>query len=895
MPLVEYRKKRHFDKTSEPAGKAAKSKPRGRLSYVIQKHAATRLHYDFRLELDGVLKSWAVPKGPSFDPADKRLAVEVEDHPIEYAKFEGRIPEGEYGAGEVIVWDRGKWSPIGDPHEGLRKGNLKFELDGEKLRGEWVLVRLHGREQSGKPNWLLIKHRDEFAKAAAEFDVTVEEPKSVKTGRTLEELGEKTKLKTWSSNEKAKKAARVFTKAAAAATKSNGKPRARGKRKTRSAKGASSHSERGNAKAPPAGAVRTSIPESIDVELAVLESHVPEGSQWLHEIKFDGYRLICRVNRGKAALITRRHQDWTHRYRSIAAAAAELPVESAVLDGELVALLPTGVSSFQSLQNAGKSGSNTKLVYFVFDLLYLDGYDYRQLPLEQRKERLREMLSEANSSELQYSDHIDENGATFLRESCQMGLEGIISKRRDRPYVSGRSGDWMKVKCLGREELVIGGYTLSTVDRRGIGALLVGYFAKDKLVYAGRVGTGFNAQTLLDMRQRLEKLRQEECPFADVPSKERGPLVKWVWPELVAEIQFGAWTDAGILRQPSFQGLREDKAASDVGLPASLSLAKGDNPMPSAKRRTSSRLGAAKKRKRRSDAESEAKLPVKLTHPERMLYPDTGLTKLGLANYYAQVAKWILPHIVDRPLSLFRCPDGQAAGKCFYQKHAGVGTPQSLGRVPIEESNGTAEYVYVRDVEGLLSLVQMSVLEIHPWGALRDKVDNPDRLTFDLDPGPGVSWQQVVDGAFLTREVLREEGLESFLKTTGGKGLHVVVPISPRRYSWDEAKRFCKHVAGLLMDKTPKLYTITMAKAARQGKIFVDYLRNDRGATAVAAYSTRARPGAPVSTPLAWDELSGAIRSDHFNVANLPARLKSLKRDPWAKIEKIKQGIPTVG
>jgi bifunctional non-homologous end joining protein LigD len=874
MALAEYRKKRHFNKTSEPAGKVAKRSAARKLSYVIQKHAATRLHYDFRLELDGVLKSWAVPKGPSFDPAEKRLAVEVEDHPIEYAKFEGTIPEGEYGAGEVIVWDRGKWTPIGDPHDGLRRGNLKFSLDGEKLRGEWVLVRLHSRERLDKPNWLLIKHRDEFARRITEYDVTADQPRSVKTGRTLEELAEKNDGRSKVAKKPIQRSVAKRTMVAAS-SRSNGKPRARAKRG-------------GKKIQVPSGAKKSPLPDDIDVELATLEEAVPTGRQWLHEIKFDGYRLICKVQRGKATLITRRHQNWTHRYQPIAQAAEELPVESAILDGELVALLPTGISGFQALQNAAKLGSDARLVYYAFDLLYLDGYDLRALPLVERKECLRELLDDSDTGVIQYSDHVDEEGDAFFRQACQLGLEGIISKRSDRPYVSGRSGDWIKVKCLGREGLVIGGFTLSTADRRGIGALLVGYFDEHTLIYAGRVGTGFDSDTLLDLRQRLEKLKQDKCPFADVPSKERGPSVKWVRPELVAEIQFGSWTESGILRQPSFQGLREDKAATDVERPASLALHSNGSTV-SKKKKTPPRT------KSTSSPSAASGLPADLTHPERVLFPDTGLTKLGLANFYAEIGDWILPQIIDRPLSLVRCPEGQAAGKCFFQKHTSVGTPKSLGRVTIEEKEGPGEYVFVEDIEGLLALVQMSVLEVHPWGAKRDNVERPDRLTIDLDPGTDVPWPRVVDAAFQTRDLLTDYGLESFVKTTGGKGLHVVVPISPRRAGWDEAKRFCKHVAGQIADAEPKHFTINMAKAARKGKIFVDYLRNDRGATAVAAYSTRAKPGATVSTPVAWDELSAAIHSDHFNVANLPARLKSLKHDPWAKIDGIRQGIPRVG
>jgi bifunctional non-homologous end joining protein LigD len=920
MTLTEYHRKRHFDKTKEPAGeqraaRKATGKTAGRRaapkrSFVIQEHAATRLHYDFRLELDGVLKSWAVPKGPSFDPAEKRLAVEVEDHPIEYAKFEGTIPEGEYGAGEVIVWDRGTWSPLGDPREDLRRGQLKFTLDGEKLQGEWVLVRLAARKRSDKNNWLLIKHRDEFARPLTEYDVLADQPQSVKTGRTLDELtrenseapvGKKMAGKKMAGKKMAgKKAARKSAKPKSRAAGKAAKKRAQKKSNLLPAE--------------VTGAVNAPLPKDVEVELATLESHAPQGQQWLHEIKFDGYRLLARIDRGHVKLITRRHQDWTHRYPSVAEAAASLPVKSALLDGELVALLPSGVSSFQSLQNATRPGSDARLVYFAFDLLYLDGYDLRRSPLIERKQQLRELLTAADSPVIQYSDHVEGAGTDFLRESCRLGLEGIVSKRGDRPYVGGRAGDWIKTKCLGREELVIGGFTLSTADRRGIGALLVGYFDEGQFVYAGRVGTGFDTQTLLDLRRRLEAIKQDKPPFRDVPSKERGPSVKWVKPQLVAEIKFSSWTDAGYLRQPSFEGLREDKPATDVGIPASLQIARksetappaaalrktmshakssGSNKSSGSKRSTATRAGTVPSINGSTAAAANRKLD--LTHPERILFPDTGLTKLGLANYYVAVAEWMLPHLVDRPLSLVRCPAGQAAGKCFYQKHAGDGTPGELGRVKIKEKDGPEEYVYVRDMEGLLSLVQMSVLEIHPWGAKRDNVEKPDRLTFDLDPGPDVAWPRVIDAAFAVRELLTTDyGLESFLKTTGGKGLHVVVPISPRRHGWNEAKQFCRHVAEQIANRDPKRYTVNMAKAQRAGRIFVDYLRNDRGATAVAAYSTRARPGAPISTPLDWDELTPAIRSDHFHVGNFAARLTALKADPWKKIGDVKQSFPSV-
>jgi bifunctional non-homologous end joining protein LigD len=851
MPLKEYRQKRHFAKTPEPAGKARRQ-PLGRqkaLQFVVQKHAATRLHYDLRLEWEGVLKSWAVPKGPSLDPKEKRLAVEVEDHPLEYAKFEGEIPKGEYGGGEVILWDRGTWTPEKDPAQGFRQGKLEFALDGQKLTGRWVLVRTRGRQSSDKPSWLLIKRTDDAARPQAEFDVTAAEPASVKSGKRLTiDKETNTSPKPQHTNPKRK-------------------------RRKRSA-------NVGPLQAPP---------ERIELQLATLASDAPTGKEWIHEVKFDGYRMLCWLDRGKATLITRNQQDWTHRYRVIAEAVARLPVESAVLDGEVVALLPSGLSSFQALQNTARNGAAGTLAYYAFDLLFLDGEDLRKLPLIERKSRLRALLDSAPQPAIRFSEHFETSGPKFLRQCCRLGLEGAISKRRDRPYLAGRSEDWRKAKCLLREELVIGGYTLSTAMKRGIGALLVGYFEEDELIYAGRVGTGFSEQTMLDLRVRLEQLKQGECPFASIPARERGREVRWVLPQLVAEVEFTAWTDGGILRHPSFQGLREDKPAAGVARPASLPTK--ENGTMNGEKRASKRVeGKARKPKSR--------LPIpqfkfEFTSPDRVLYADMGLTKLGLASYYSEIADWILPHLVDRPLSLVRCPEGQRAGKCFYQKHVRKGTPAALGRVTIAESDGADDYAYVKDLEGLLALVQMNVLEIHPWGSRRDNVERPDRLIFDLDPDPSVPWQRVIDAAAEVRELLEAHELVSFLKTTGGKGLHLVVPLAPRRHDWTFAKAFCKSLAEELVTRAPERYTANMSKAARRGKIFVDYLRNDRGATAIAAYSTRAKPGATVSVPLAWEELAAGIRSDQFSVANVPARLASLRRDPWKGIEQVKQTLRT--
>lgn len=837
MSLKEYQRMRHFETSPEPSGSIGR---KAGWSFVVQKHAASRLHYDFRLELDGVLKSWAVPKGPSLDPKERRLAVQVEDHPIEYGKFEGNIPAGSYGAGEVIVWDRGHWKCDDNPAQAIRKGKLEFELDGEKLHGGWRLIRMP-RKKETKDNWLLMKRHDEYERPAKEYDITQEQPQSVKSGKLL---GEK--------NSPRKKVA-------------DRKPKA-------------------------------SLPTDISPQLAMLADQTPRGENWIHEIKFDGYRMICRLDHGKVKLITRGSQDWTHRYPSIADEAAELAAETAILDGEIVALLPSGISSFQALQNAGKSGQNgstASLAFYVFDLLFLNGNDLRPLPLMQRKELLAELLKTGSSKRIHLSEHFEDDGPGFFRQCCGMGLEGVISKRKDRTYHSGRSNDWIKSKCLSREELVIGGYTLSPAVQRGIGALLVGYFDEKKLIYAGRVGTGMSGNVLLDLHRQLEAIRQDKSPFATIPAKERDP-VRWVQPRLVAQVEFTGWTGDAVLRHPSFQGLREDKPATSVTRPESLpAQPEGAAEMshnPTAKPRTRLKKQPASSRFKNPQS-NLPDLPVKLTHPERILFPDDGITKLDLAHYYRQVAPWMLPHVVDRPLSLVRCPSGQ--GKmCFFQKHPSGEISPGLLRVPVKEKEGTEDYVAVQNLEGLLSLVQISALEIHLWGSRRDRLDQPDRVIFDLDPDESLPWSRVVEAAFEVRETLSQLDLISFVKTTGGKGLHVVVPINPRRAKWDAVKAFARQVAGALVAKTPSLYIATMSKAARKGKIFIDYLRNDRGSTSIAPYSTRAKPGAPVSIPLAWEELTAELRSDHFRVGNVADWLESLSHDPWSDIAVIKQTIP---
>jgi bifunctional non-homologous end joining protein LigD len=645
------------------------------------------------------------------------------------------------------------------------------------------------------------------------------------------------------------------------------------------------------------GSKRGALPRDVSPQLAVLESEPPVGEQWVHEIKFDGYRILAHIADGKVRLITRKKQDWTHRYEVVAQQLARLPVENAILDGEVVALLPNGVTSFQALQNAGKGIGSGQLAFYAFDLLYLDGYDLRRCRLGDRKRLLNGILPEQDET-IRCSDHFATSGQDFLKQCCQLGLEGIISKRLDRPYIAGRTDDWIKSKCLGAEELIIGGYTLSAKIPQGFGALLMGYYDGDELVYAGRVGTGFNSALLLELRRRLDALQQEKSPFPNIPRSEVDRTVRWVKPKLVAQVHFSSWTDAGIMRHPSFQGLREDKPASAVTRPASLKLAQSQEPNKMARQTkkraaTKSRSKRPASRKKPASRSEGAALPenvsVHLTNPERELFPEISFTKLQLATYFAQVAKWMLPHLVDRPLSLVRCPEGRP-GDCFFQKHAAVSTPKELGRIEIQEKKGPGEYLYVRDVQGLVSLAQISALEIHIWGSLRDKVDRPDRMIFDLDPDPSVDWPRVVHAALHIRELLVARDLESFVKTTGSKGLHVVVPLSPRRRDWDYVKAYSKQLAEELASSEPNAYTTNMSKAVRKGKIFVDYLRNDAGATAIAPYSTRAKPNATVAMPVEWNELS-KYHSDHFHVGNAVQHVQSRKRDPWAEMDEIEQAI----
>jgi bifunctional non-homologous end joining protein LigD len=854
MGLREYRQKRDFAKTPEPAGAAGKARRQGkapaRLGYVIQKHAARRLHYDFRLELDGVLKSWAVPKGPSLDPKEKRLAVEVEDHPLEYGDFEGVIPRGEYGGGTVMLWDRGWWEPVGDPAAGFAKGDFKFVIHGEKLQGKWVLVRLKRRDGEKATNWLLIKERDALAEPGSGDAVVEREPMSIASGREMTAIAADAD-RVWSSKT--------------------------GEVTPRTTERSADPDPIDPSELPGAKPGKT-MPR-LTPQLASPASRPPRGEDWLHEIKFDGYRMLAEIADGKVRLRSRRALDWTGKFPELAQALGRLHVRTALLDGEIVHLDKNGVSSFGALQQDLSERTTAGLVYMAFDLLYLDGWDITQVPLEERKATLRRLLEGGAPASVRYCDHHLGQGEEFFTTAARFGLEGIIAKRRKAPYRPGRSPDWLKLKTSKREDLIVVGFTEPEGARAGFGALLLAYHTpKGELVYAGRVGTGFSDKVLTGLRKRLEAIARKRAPVK-LPAGLSPKGIHWVAPALVVEIAFAAWTRERILRAASFVGPREDKAPEEVVLePDSAS---GAAEVAAMEQPQTSRAAVAR--------DGSAMVGgVRITNAERLVYPERGILKQDVAQYYAAIAPFILPHIVRRPLSLLRCPEG-VAGERFFQKHM-RGAGSAVKQIPIREKDGKEDYLMIEDATGLLQLVQMGVLEIHPWGSTVDDIEKPDRLTFDLDPDEGLPWPRVVAAALQVRDLLAELGLQSVAKTTGGKGLHVVVPLTPS-LEWDAAKEFTRTVVTKLAGDAPNLYTASVAKQARRGRIFIDYLRNGRGATAVAAYSTRANAAATVSAPLTWDEVESGIRADQFTLLDLPQRMRALGGDPWGDLGRVKQKI----
>lgn len=803
-PLQTYREKRDFSQTKEPPG-ILSSRKEGGGKFVIHKHAATRLHYDLRLEHDGVLWSWAVTRGPSLDPSEKRLAVHVEDHPFDYGGFEGSIPKGNYGAGEVIVWDEGSWKPDGDADKAMKKGHIAFELEGHKLHGHWHLVRLKPRKGEKRDNWLLIKSDD--AAARPDGDILEEEPQSVVSGLTIADI-------------------------AAGRKPSAAKPARRDK--------------------PKSAAIR--MPDFVPPSLATLRTSAPDGKDWLHEVKFDGYRMQAHIENGKVRLLTRTGLDWTEKFgTAISDALGRLDCESAILDGEVVELDESGGTSFSRLQQALSSGNTGALSYYLFDLLWLDGEDLRREPLVERKAVLKKLLGpDQAESPLRYSDHFAQPGHIMLTHACRLGLEGVVSKQADAPYASGRSTVWIKSKCTQRQEFVILGYLPSEKTGRGLRSLLVGYNEKGKLKYAGRVGTGFTAKSGDDLLARLTKLQADKAAFTGPENRQKN--VVWVRPELVAEVEFRAWTHDGILRHASYQGLREDKPAREVveEKPKDAPAAK----KPSAKVSTS----------------------VTISNPDKPLWPEEGVTKQGLLEYYALVWPRMQRYVMDRPLSLVRAPDGIGKQR-FFQKHASKGMNDAIGVV--KDKKDGEELLFIKDFDGLAALVQMGVVEVHIWGSTIADIERPDQIIFDLDPDEGLAVEDVLAATLDVRARLDELGLPNFVKPSGGKGYHVLVPLKPSA-KWDAVKDFAHKFARAMEQSDPDKYTATLSKAARKGRIFIDYLRNGRGSTTVAAYSSRAKKGATASVPVPWKDVENGLPPNAFSMTDLKEIERQLKApDPW--------------
>jgi len=869
--LSTYRAKRDFTKTAEPSGQDKVAPTRHR-RFVIQKHDATRLHYDLRLELDGVFKSWAVTRGPSLDPHVKRLAVEVEDHPLDYGDFEGTIPKGQYGGGTVQLWDRGFWEPEGDlsPEEALAKGDLKFILAGERLKGSFVLVRMK-KDRSGnkRTNWLLIKHQDEFAKPDSD-DAILQEDKSVASGRRMSAIA--------SGQGKGPKPFML-------AKDENGNPAATWTSKPRTserAKTAASAPKRVlKAAAPkPRRTKPVPMPDFITPQLCVAVTRPPDGEGWLHEIKFDGYRMQLRAEAGKVTLKTRKGLNWTTRFPAIAEAAKALP--DCIIDGEIVALNKDGTPDFSVLQAALAEGEANDLIFFAFDLLFDEEGDWREEPLVARKARLKEMLDgQGGSAVLRYVEHFETGGDAILRSACQLALEGIVSKRADGPYVSARIDSWTKAKCRAGHEVVIGAWTTTHGRFR---SLLAGVHRDGDFIYLGRVGTGFGKDKVDQLMPRLKAVAAKTSPFTGRGAPKKEPNIHWLKPELVAEIEFAGWTADGMVRQAAFKGLRDDKPAEEI---------EAEKP-PEPQKVTVVQPPVAKRGAKAVMVNAPAKIAggkvsvmgVVLSNPQKAFWPQAGddgvpVTKQNLAEYYEAVGAWMLPHIKGRPCSIVRAPDG-IGGEQFFQRHAMQGTSNLLTLMTV--SGDKKPYLAIDRIEGLAAVAQVGALELHPWNCEPEKPDVPGRLIFDLDPGPDVAFSAVMEAAKDLRARLEALGLVAFCKTTGGKGLHVVTPLKTsgrgKPVSWAEAKTFA-HDLCLTMEKDePTRYVVNMAKKLRDGKIFLDYLRNDRLSTAVAPLSTRAREGATVSMPLSWAQVRKDLDPKRYTLRTVPALLRKSKA--WA-------------
>ncbi len=912
--LETYRNKRHFNETPEPSGaeRARRAKSRASspdagpaLSYLIQEHHARRLHYDFRLELDGTLKSWAVPKGPCLDPSVKRLAVHVEDHPLEYGTFEGEIPPGNYGAGTVIVWDRGTWEPAGGVEQARKAyaaGKLKFILHGAKLHGGWALVRSGMRGSGDKEQWLLIKERDDEVRPESEYDVIAAQPGSALAGdaaaskesaRPSAKRGGKrpvkedkreangTRARTAGSGSTAAKAGTgqiaVPAKAPHAGEAHSGHPDIVATRTTQSLR---------ELAVSPAikGAVKARLPESLKPQLATLVEDVPPGEDWSYEIKFDGYRTLARIDRSdtkKVRIFTRSGLDWTAKFKRQAQAFAALDVDTAWIDGEAVVLDERGVPSFQALQNAFDANRPQDIVIFAFDLPYLNGYDLRDIPLVQRRALLRALLEGFDDDTVRFSEDFALDANDLLHSACEMALEGIVGKRRDSLYRSTRSGAWIKLRCRRRQEFVIGGYSEPAGSRTGFGALLLGvYDARGKLHYAGRVGTGFDAAMLRSVKKELDALESTRSPFAEPPSERSRTKVHWVRPERVAECNFSEWTSERIVRQASFISLRRDKPARDIVQEAPRGKTS----------KTADDVEATDTPKRSQDRlkEGDTVAGVRISHPDRMIDKSIGFTKSDLVRYFERIAPWLLPHVKGRPVALVRAPDG-IDGERFFQKHS---NRLSIPNVTQHEGldPGHPSLITLDSVGALIGAGQMGTIELHTWNAVAASIEKPDRIVFDLDPDPALGWDRMIEAAQLTRELLAELGLQSWCKTSGGKGLHVVVPLA-RHAGWDHVKAFAQAAAQHMAATLPDRFSAKMGAQNRRGRIFVDYLRNNRGSSTVAAFSPRARAGMGVSVTLSWDELADTTGGAQWTVENVHERLEALHADPWADYAGTKQRI----
>jgi len=814
--LKTYRDKRNFDATPEPSEGGVPNEDER--TFVVQKHWATRLHYDFRLELDGTMKSWAVPKGPSFDPADKRMAMPTEDHPISYNRFEGTIPPGNYGAGKVIIWDKGVWIPLEDPRKGYRDGKLKFELRGHKLRGHWTLVRMKGRGNGRQDPWLLIKERDSEAKPSGEYSVVDEMPDSV---QGLED----------------RPAIAAPARAAPAATRA--------------------------VSGPPAGARKAALPDALQPELATLVDELPKDpDHWIFEIKFDGYRMLTRAERGKVRLTTRTGNDWTHKLPKLAQALEAMDLPDGWYDGEIIMPGERVPADFQALQGAFDSSRTGDIVYYLFDLPYCAGYDLRQVPLVERRAVLERIVAHKPHDKVRFSAVFDAKPEDVVASACRLGLEGVIAKRRNSAYITRRSSDWIKLKCGLRQEFVIGGYTDPKGSRTGIGSLLLGvHDDKGRLKYSGNVGTGFSEQTLRELRRQLDAVPADKSPFAAGAEIPRG--AHWVKPKLVCEVAFGEWTRDDRIRHSVFHGLRGDKKPDAIVREEARHLPAAGKP---AKAAPQTRLPAT----------------LRVSNPDRVIDAQSGITKIELVRYYALVAPLMMPHLKGRPIALVRAPSG-IGGELFFQKHMDRYKMPGIEQLDPSFFPGHPPMLEVAKAEGLLAAAQMNVIEFHTWNGVKSAIDKPDRMTFDLDPGEGVTWPQVKEAAALVHAFLSELKLPAFLKTSGGKGLHLVVPLK-RQFDWDTVKDFSQAVVQHLARTIPQRFVAKSGGSNRVGKIFIDYLRNGYGATTVCAWSARSRPGLGISVPVRWDELRGLKSGDHWTVRSVHNRLDE-GNAPWDDYE----------